>query len=519
LRAVLQPAASLSGRVLDPRGAPVDGARVRAWRAGENPDAPESYRPCLRNEGAADTDGEGRFTLDALPPGWWTLRSRDGRFLDATREHLHLSEGERLRGIELTLGEAGMVSGRVLTAEGEPAGETQVQANGRPAPPVSVAGDGGYRIEGVQPGEQTLEAWGPGGERASGRLVVRPGENHLDLKLGPAGKRHEIRGRVTGPGGEPIGSAEVQAGGSPATLQTSTASDGGFDLSVGDGDYTLSARKPGYAAGDATVHVAGAPVDGIEIRLGRAGALTGHLAGLAPRDLRIAKIEAAGSGEARFDGLVSSEGSYSIPDLPSGNWEVTARAGNRSAAGTVQLPEGEAEAVLDLTFPPTSEVSGWVLGPDGEPVADAAVRLFNPGGPGLSTRTRPDGGFRLEAEDGTYRLLSYKEGYLSATREEPVTVGGEPVSDLELHLGAAATVRGRILGLAPWDRAQGIVASNGAGLVSVGKLDFEGGYALPGLRPGTWEIAARHGDRQAIARIEILPGQTEVDLDLDFPAP
>ncbi len=45
------------------------------------------------------------------------------------------------------------------------------------------------------------------------------------------------------------------------------------------------------------------------------------------------------------------------------------------------------------------------------------------------------------------------------TLEEPVTVEGAPVTGLEIRLGEAAVIRGRILGIEPWERVQKVWAT------------------------------------------------------------
>ena len=101
---------SIAGRVLDASGVPVAGASLWSKRG-------ESWFP---SPGHSSSDDEGRFTFDSLTPGWWTVHVEAGRYLQTRQGPLHVSEGEHLEGVEIVLQEAGVVTGRVFNAEGDP---------------------------------------------------------------------------------------------------------------------------------------------------------------------------------------------------------------------------------------------------------------------------------------------------------------------------------------------------------------------------------------------------------------
>lgn len=514
IEVVLERAARISGRVVDPAGAPAGGARLVAWLSGESPERPESLRPCLREAGFASADAEGRFTLEPLPPGWWSIRASATGWLPAEMERRKVRGDEHLEGVEIVLGQGAAVSGRVLSPDGSPVAGAQVQVLGDRSGPEALSGaDGAYRLEGVATGERTVEATHPEYEFAGRTFDVVPGENRLDLKL-ERDRRREIRGRILGQAGAPVAGARVLGPSSSAW----SAADGSFKLLERDGRHEVWAQAEGYAPAQTAVTVEGGPVSGIEVRLSRGGSLRGRLLGLDREDLASATVETALPPLLQRRNAVDPQGGWRMSGLPPGTWEVTARSGGRSVTERVELAPDQEEAVLDLDFPPVFEVSGRVLDPDGQPVADATVRLFTGGraGTGGWAFTRSNGSFRIEVEEGAYRGFALKEGYLSARLEEPVQVEAGPVEGLELMLGRGTALRGRILGLEPGERAREIWAEGPGGAIRLGELDQEAQYAVFGLVPGEWKVKASFEGREAAARLTIDEGQEEAFVDLAF---
>jgi protocatechuate 3,4-dioxygenase beta subunit len=106
LHLVLEPAVRIAGRVSDPTGALVAGAQIRVWLSGEDPNEPVSTRPCRYIDTTAETDAEGRFVLESLPPGWWTVQAEASGWLSTETECQQVLAGASLEGIEIVLGPA-----------------------------------------------------------------------------------------------------------------------------------------------------------------------------------------------------------------------------------------------------------------------------------------------------------------------------------------------------------------------------------------------------------------------------
>jgi protocatechuate 3,4-dioxygenase beta subunit len=521
VHAELALAARIAGRVAAPNGTPVAGARILAWLSGEGPQKQPSLRPCRLSDGVGATDAEGRFVLESLTPGWWTVRAEASGWLGAESGRRQVLAGESLEGIEIILGEGAVVTGRVFSPEGKPIAGAEVRAYGELGNPRAVsAGDGTYRLTGVEIGERSIEATHPDHEFASRELTVNPGDNQLDLKLG-ASQKSEIRGRVTGPDGRFVAGARVVT--STGTSSTYSAADGTFSLLERDGTHEVWADKEGYAPGHAArkVTVAGRDVEGVEVRLTAGGVVTGRLLGLDEERLRSARVEISLQPPFKSFATIDPLGGYRIGDVPPGEWTITATAGERTVTEPAVLPPGTEEMEVDLTFPALWEVTGQVIGPYGEPVADAMVRLATGGrgGSGGWTYTRRDGTFRVELEDGTYRAWVVRRSSFQSALENPVVVDGGPVSGVELRVAAEIVLRGLISGLEPGERAKAVWAEGPRGVIRQGELDQQSGFAVYGLAPGAWTITVLHGERAAVERIEIEEGETEIAVEVVLPPP
>ena len=111
-------AATVSGRVLDPGGAPVEGASVfydadtgqvvTALLSAPSPDATRS-------------GADGAFTLLGLPPGELTITASHDEFARASASQLVAGPGEQLGDLVLRLSQGGSIEGICFDEEGRTA--------------------------------------------------------------------------------------------------------------------------------------------------------------------------------------------------------------------------------------------------------------------------------------------------------------------------------------------------------------------------------------------------------------
>lgn len=518
---VLQPAASLSGRVMDESGLPAEGVRLEATLSGQTPgygDPPGDPCPSDNHSGGAVSGEDGRFTISQLQPGWFSVSARKEGYRSATSERVRIEPGQSFDDLQIHLERGAVLQGRILDGKGDPVPGARIELDGKERHKGTSDTEGVYRLVGLAPGYFEVTAEHPDRGKVREAIKVQEGENSRDLRLtGPT----EVRGRVVGPGGAPVEGAQAYDGNASAL----SAADGSFVLRAAHDARRLTVKKQGFASAYRELHPEGDPIE-VEVRLTAGGALTGRVLGLASlEELHVSGSEARSyfSASASLD----LQGEYRMINLAPGTWRVTASAGDRVVHAETEIHEGE-ESRLDLTFPPMSEVRGRAFGPDGAPLPGAQILFQTFETPVREALTTEDGSFAVELEAGTYQI-SLPDFFEELPEPSSLTVGDLPVDDLEIRLPPPSdlVVSGRILGLAEGEIAMFVTAdlANADDAPSIhGALDQDGGYRIAGLRPGLWAVAASFyseplwagGSRSVTATVNISKGTSETRLDLDF---
>ena len=192
----------LRGTVYGPDGEPAAGVRVRASREGGSSNSPFEGMADAR----AQTDAAGRYEIDTIPSGRWTLRAggvergflhskaQGAKYGQAQGIPVEVEAGEVVDGVDFHLALAGSVSGRVLDVDGRAVEEASVYLIGEDggllssSPAAHTAWNGTYRVDGLSPGTVRLFATSNFSASPDARRVtVRSGDNaKLDLDLGVA---------------------------------------------------------------------------------------------------------------------------------------------------------------------------------------------------------------------------------------------------------------------------------------------------------------------------------------------
>jgi len=365
--------------------------------------------------------------------------------------------------------------------------------------------NGGYQLQ-VEPGAHRVFT-----SLEQRQIRVASGGARLDLRAWtpPA---EPLRGRVVGPDGRPLAGARVESG----STRTSTDADGRYVLPCRGG--FLVVMRDGYAT---------AWSDGPDVRLGAGCDVTGHLVGLAPRDLAAAAVHASPTspvqqpgekppGPLEIVGSVDAAGRYRLAGLAPGSWRIFVDAGERQLQAPLEVAPGARILAHDLIFPAlsTAPVSGRVVSPDGAPVSDVRLSLA-----GLAQRTDVQtgerGGFAARVPPGRY-TLSTERGELAASRE--IEVGASGLADVEIRLAPdGAVLTGRVHGLERGEAAGVALDAPSARAIAT---DADGRYRIPRVSAGRHRVFAHLGEYEgltATGEVDVPPGAREATLDLAFP--
>lgn len=309
---------SISGRVTTDGGQPISNAAITLTGAGRGG---AGYR-------AAATDDDGRFQVDDLQPGAYTVIARAPGFAVAQDED-DFSRGPHYRlgdSITITMMKGAVITGRVTTPSGEPVVAAPVRAlrvrdaegkrvGVQESPFNRFTDDRGiYRIYGLLPGSYVVAVavkarsvgvtnayyadvptYHPSSSReTAAEVVVRKGDEATGIDIKHRGERgYTVSGTVSGqtdssqrgPGIMIISVALSHASSRTSEAQATVERDGSraFEIAgVAEGDYDIEAMQEtsseqGWASAPRRIRVKGADVTGVMLAMRPLGSISGRL--------------------------------------------------------------------------------------------------------------------------------------------------------------------------------------------------------------------------------------------------
>ena len=172
----------------------------------------------------AVTGADGRFSITSVDPGAYSLAVERVGFVspaDSTnplKSSMVLRPGEHREDAKLELTPAGVITGRVVDAAGEPVELTAVRAEGREpgaARTGRTGGDGQFRIGGLRPGRYRVRALVEGRRLPPEIRTDGTTEIHYASTYYPSSLEEESAGLVTVPAGGEVGGVIIQLASAP----------------------------------------------------------------------------------------------------------------------------------------------------------------------------------------------------------------------------------------------------------------------------------------------------------------
>ncbi|MET0551458.1 MAG: carboxypeptidase regulatory-like domain-containing protein [Vicinamibacteria bacterium] len=510
LEVVLDPAASVSGRVVRADGRGVAGVRITT--TAEIQAFPRE---------AVESDVDGAFAVGDLSPGLYSLFA----------QHPQLGTiGSRMveapaRDVVFALPAAGTVRGRAIdAATREPLRQFTIAVSpgeeGGSWEREGTVDDGGFVVEDVPAGVVTLTASAEG--YASGRVEdvtvvadAEPAEVEVALRADAP-----ITGQVTDESGGPVQAAvSGRAKDGSASGASGADPEGRYELrGLPAGEVELQVQARGYATEKRTADTRqGGRVD---IVLKRGLALRGEVVGDGAPVAR-ASVYANGAGRGGSAYATTDErGRFTLEGLEPGRYAVSARAADGRHAQVEDVDASQAAALrIVLERQPTAVLTGRVVGLPSE--GDALMAMVQANGDGSSGTAPVDGARRFRMEDAPAGAVT--------VRAEAMSMNGTQRSSRPLELTLAAGSETEVVVEFPDDIViGGLVTRDGAPVPFAGvtfsrddlaasgtRADARGAYEIVGVEPGVYAVAVTASEPQtAFATEYAVAGSGQFDIDI-----
>lgn len=438
----------LSGRIEDPNGEPVDGARLTAEHGGGK---------TARAQASAD----GTFSLARLNPGVVKITAQGGGWAKSNPVEVMLSAGEQREDQVIRLRRGAELTVRVDPSSTPIAGRT-VRLSGMGWNGRDTDEKGEVVFSGLEPGNYTVtldpgsqqggfgrDQWMMNWANQESMEITLADQQRLTITLGsPYPDSVIVRGTVSA-GGEPVVGATIsiikpgENSGRPLGAAKTDAS-GRYEINVKEpSTYTFMVGRDFASQSPFEVEVPAGATFTKNFEL-PTSSLTGVVRGpsgeaVAKANLELTLVtegkEVRGRATGRRRATSREDGSYAFEELAPGTYNLRANDSRRGAQrGGSVLIEGvvveEGGTVLDIDLPLAGTLRGRVEDASGQGLARMNLRLTNEEGVPLSSFGRnftgPGGTFSIEGlPPGDLWVSASGNGKMSQSVRVEVIGGGE----------------------------------------------------------------------------------------------
>lgn len=551
----------VSGVVVDPVGAPVTGADVRIFEAG---DLLRLAAPIAE----AETDADGRFTAERLPTGRYELSVRAAGYPTTRRRNLELTDpGSAPSRIDLgviTLEAGTRIAGLVTDPTGRPLEGVSIRSlqvrsrfpspllagDDDRLPTVRTDAEGRFELtelpaglpirliatrDGHLPVQTSVTATAPGAADPVGT-----DDDPVILVLEPAAF---VVGRVETPAGEPVSGARiwtqpVEGRASPLTDDLGreivlTDDDGLFELiRLAPGRVDIHVQAAGWAETRETITaVVGREPEPLILTLEPGVSLTGRVTDDTGRPLEWTEVTVRPLGDdpgwsnlLRADHVerTGDDGTFAFATLTAGEHTIRVRHEEWSPVELeITLSPGGNHRDIQLTERGRS-VAGHVVTEDGGPVAGATIFVRVPDSQsnsrplvsGSPLRTAGDGSFVAQGLPAVPVTLSVHVED-TAVRQE-VDLAGGSVDDLEIVVGGGGRIVGRVVGVEGPRLADVEILAIGPAFQRP-TVSEDGAFVVDSATPGEWRVMAALPDGRSVSEHVVVAGEgDEISVELDL---
>ncbi len=335
-------------------------------------------------------------------------------------------------------------------------------------------------------------------------VLVNGAHDKIDLALAVGGTT--VHGVVTDANGGPIAGARVTAFAGPEFVAL-TGSDGTYQLTLQDGQFTISASHDDYTTEYRSVPLAAQPV-ALDFVLAPGGVIRGKVierdtGNPLPNALVELRDAHAGYGQEHGSAISDNDGTFTIRGVPSGGFSIYAVGRGYASAAQMPIAVGIGEQIADVQVlvDRAFSISGRVVkkGPS-QGIVGVQVRAFTSSAlPDIYTIEPTDetGHFELVGlQPASYLLQVLGVNVIRAT-ERAVEITDRDVDGVVLEMPAGVTIRGRV---EPVGRVEIELVSNDE-LTSTSSVqtdvDATGGFVLRTVPSGKLTIYATAADGRA----------------------